>query len=158
MSARETTERLGGRRRQLTDEQRAACEQLRRFAAPHRFRVQLDVDGFPEIPGRYGRIEWFDGKDLAVYTDRPRLFARLWALPGGRRHQTGDTEMRAVFPPGVVERVAQVIRAKRWGGAGRGRPENFLGKVGQKATSRVEDTTVGAGPGSHSIPDELRTP
>ena len=31
---------------------------------------------------------------LAVYTDRPRLFEKLWAIPGVRRHQTGDHEMR----------------------------------------------------------------
>ena len=102
-------------------ERQAAVEQLRALAKPHRFRVQLDVEGFPLIPGRYGQIEWFDGKDLAVYTNRPRLFARLWAITGVRRHQTGDTEMRAVFPIGLMDQVAAVIRAKRWGGSGRGR-------------------------------------
>jgi hypothetical protein len=96
-----------------SSERRAAAEQLRALAKPHRFRVQLDVEGFPLIPARYGQIEWFDGNDLAVYTDRPRLFARLWAIPGVRRHQTGDTEMRAVFPPEALEQVAGVIRARR---------------------------------------------
>jgi hypothetical protein len=65
------------------------------------------------IPGRYGQIEWFDGNDLAVYTDRPRLFARLWAIPGVRRHQTGDTEMRAVFAPEALLQVARIIKARR---------------------------------------------
>lgn len=65
------------------------------------------------IPGRCGQIEWFDGIDLAVYTDRPRLFARIWAIPAVRRHQTGDTEMRAVFPPECLQRVARVIKARR---------------------------------------------
>jgi hypothetical protein len=62
------------------------------------------------IPGRLGQIEWYcDGRDchscpvpgepaLAVYTDRPRLLPRLWAVPGLRRWQTGDREMRAAFP------------------------------------------------------------
>ena len=98
--------------RQVSERQRA-IEQLRALAKPHRFRVQLDVEGFPLIPGRYGQIEWFDGNDLAVYTERPRLFARLWAISGVRRHQTGDTEMRAVFPPDALERVAGVIKARR---------------------------------------------
>jgi len=124
------------RRRQLTAEQRAALEQLRALAQPRRFRVQLDVEGFPIIPGRYGQVEWFDGRDLAVYATRPRLFAKLWAIPGVRRHQTGDTEMRAVFAPEALEQVAAVIRAKRWGGSGRGRPENFPPKPGQMTTSR----------------------
>jgi hypothetical protein len=81
--------------------------------APYRLRVVIDAEGFPVIPGRYGQVEWFDGVDLAVYTDRPRLFARLWAIPGVTRHQTGDTEMRAVFPPECLQRVAQIIKARR---------------------------------------------
>ena len=60
-----------------------------------------------------GQIEWFDGRDLAVYTNRPRLFAKVWSVPGVRRHQTGDSEMRAVFPPEALQQVATVIRARR---------------------------------------------
>ena len=93
--------------------QRSAVEELRAHLKPSRFRVQPDVEGFPVIPGRYGRIEWFDGKEFAVYTNRPRLFTRLWAIPGARRHQTGDTEMRAVFPPEALKQVAAVIKARR---------------------------------------------
>ena len=129
-------------RRQPRLEQRAT-EQLRALAKPYRFRLRLDDEGFPLIPGRYGQIEWFDGKDLAVYTSRPRLFARLWAIPGVRRHQTGDAEMRAVFPPAALADVAVVIRAKRWGGSGRGRPENFFPGPGRSATSRSEDRRDG---------------
>lgn len=103
----------GARRRQLTAEQRAASEQMRQLAKAHRFRVQLDLEGFPMIPGRYGQIEWFDGEDLGVYTNRRRLFTKLWAIPGVRRHQTGDTEMRAVFPLDALEHVADAIRARR---------------------------------------------
>ena len=104
------TKNTTGRRTSL--EQRAT-EQLRALAGPHRFRVAFDAEGFPVIPGRYGQIEWFDGNDLAVYTDRPRLFARLWAIPGVRRHQTGDTEMRAVFAPEAFLQVAHFIKARR---------------------------------------------
>ena len=50
---------------------------------------------------------------LAVCTDRPRLFEKLWAIPGVKRHQTGDTELRAVFPPEALEQVARVIWARR---------------------------------------------
>lgn len=94
-------------------ERRRAVEALRALAKPHRFRVQLDVEGFPVISGRYGQIEWFDGESLAVYTTRPRLFEKLWAIPGVRRHQTGDAEMRAVFPPEALEQVAAVVKARR---------------------------------------------
>ena len=111
-------------RRQLSPQQRAV-EQLRPLAKPYRRRVQVDAEGFPLIPGRYGQIEWLcDGVDcwscplpgqlaLAVYSDRPRLFEKLWAIPGVKRHQTGDTEMRAVFPPEALEQVTQVIKARR---------------------------------------------
>ena len=110
-------------RRQLSLQQRAV-EQRRALAKPYRLRVQVDAEGFPFIPGRYGQIEWHcDGVNcwscalpgqlaLAVYTDRPRLFEKLW-IPGVRRHQTGDSEMRAVFPPDSLELVALVIKARR---------------------------------------------
>src|SRR5438552_18064158 len=110
--------------RQVPEPQRAVA-QLRTVAKPYRFRVQADAEGFPIIPGRHGQIEWYcDGVNcsscalpgqfaLAVYTDRPRLFAKLWAIPGAKRHQTGDTEMRALFPLEALEQIAGVIRAKR---------------------------------------------
>jgi hypothetical protein len=133
-------------RRPLSIQQRAV-EGFRALARKHRFRVRLDAERFPLLPGRYGQIEWFDGDELAVYTNHPRLFARLWAIPGVRRHQTGDSEMRAVFPIAVLEQVAGVIRAKRWGGAGRGHPQNFAIKPGQTAASPPKAAT--SGPGEH---------
>src|SRR5436309_16135940 len=111
-------------RRQVPERQRAV-EQLRRVAKPYRLRVQVDAEGFPFIPGRHGQIEWHcDGVNcsscllpgqfaLAVYSDRPRLFSKIWSIPGVRRHQTGDSEMRAVFPLEALEQVATVIRARR---------------------------------------------
>ena len=114
---------------------RAGFEHLWAVARPFRFRVIPDAEGFPIIPGRYGQIEWFDGRDLAVFSDHPRLFAKIWAIPGVRRHQTGDQEMRAIFPPEALEQVASVIRAKRWGGNGRGRAENLVADAGQTGTS-----------------------
>ena len=94
-------------------EQQRAAEQLSALARPYRFRTQADAEGFPIIPGRYGQIEWFDGHDLAVYTNRPRLFPKVWSIPGVRRHQAGDSEMRAVFLPEALQEVAGVIQAKR---------------------------------------------
>jgi hypothetical protein len=94
-------------------EQAIAFAQFRGLAAPYRFRVVKDPEGFPIIPGRYGQIEWTGGPDLAVYSRRPRLFQKLWAIPGVRQHQTGDTEMRAVFPAEALEQVAGVIKARR---------------------------------------------
>ena len=112
-----------------------AVTPLATLARPLRLRRITDTEGYPAIPGRYGRIEWFDERDLAVYSDRPRLFGKIWAIPGVHRHQTGDREMRAIFPPEALEQVATVIRAKRWGGRGRGRPQNLVTDPGQTGTS-----------------------
>jgi hypothetical protein len=97
--------------------------------------VATDAEGYPIVPGHYGRIEWFNGQDLTVYCDHARLFVKLWAIPGVRRHQTGDHEMRAIFPPEALEQVAAVVRVKRWGGGGRGRPRNLVPDAGQTGTS-----------------------
>ena len=96
-----------------TAERAVAFSQLRALAAPFRFRVLADPEGFPIIPGRLGQIEYHDGHELAVYTDRPRLLPKLRTIPGVRRHQTGDQEMRALFPPEALDQVAGVIRARR---------------------------------------------
>lgn len=48
-----------------------------------------------------------------MYSDHPRLFLKLWAIPGLSHHQTGDHEMRAIFPPEALEQVAGVIQACR---------------------------------------------
>jgi hypothetical protein len=94
-------------------EQEKAVTELRRLADAIRLRVRADSEGFPVIPGRYGQIECFDGKDWAVYSNHPKVFQKLWAIPGVRRWQTGDQEMRALFPPEALEQVAEVIRARR---------------------------------------------
>ena len=116
--------------RRRTAELRRAFQQLSALAEPFRFRVVPDPEGYPVLPGRYGQIEWYcDGKDcaaqfggfcpiprqlaLAVYSTRPRVFQKLWAIPGVLRHQTSDHEMRAVFPPEALEQVALVIKARR---------------------------------------------
>jgi hypothetical protein len=72
-----------------------------------------DGEGWPVIPARLGWIEYHDGAELAVYSDRPRVFARLWAVPGVRRWQVGDQEARWLFPPQTLQAVAGVIGARR---------------------------------------------
>ena len=65
------------------------------------------------IPGRYGRLEWHDGTALAVYTDRPRVFACLWAVPGVRRWQVGDREVRGLVPVEGLAEVAGLFQARK---------------------------------------------
>jgi hypothetical protein len=54
----------------VTDEQSRAFTQVRRLAAPARFRVVADAEGFPVIRGKLGDIEGFhaEGTQLAAYT------------------------------------------------------------------------------------------
>jgi hypothetical protein len=90
-----------------------AVRTFRGLAAAGRFRVIRDAEGWPVIPGTLGRLEYHEGAELAVYTDRPRLFARLWAVPGVRPWQVGDQEVRGLVPPEALPAVAALIRARR---------------------------------------------
>ena len=100
----------------LSDPPRVAgVAAFRTLAAPSRFRVYRDVEGWPLIPGKLGQIEWAGPGVtwLGVYTDHPRVFAWLLRIPGVRPWQTGDQEMRALFPVEALGPVAQVIQARR---------------------------------------------
>ena len=66
--------------------------------------------GLAGHPGRLGQIEYHDSRGPGRLHRPARLDAKLWAIPGVRRHQTGDREMRALFPPEALEQVAGVIR------------------------------------------------
>jgi hypothetical protein len=65
------------------------------------------------IPGRLGCLEYHDGVSLAVYSNRPRAFARLWTIPGVRRWQVGDREVRGLVPMGAFTDAARLIQARR---------------------------------------------
>jgi hypothetical protein len=62
---------------------------LSQLAAPYRYRISLDAEGWPVIPGKLGRLEWHDGHALAVYSGRPRVFARLSAVPASAAGRSG---------------------------------------------------------------------
>jgi hypothetical protein len=95
----------------MTAEQAQAAERLRWL--PGRYRVLADVEGWPIIPGRYGRVEWDHPDTLTVFSNRPRLFAKLLAVPGVRRYQTGDEEARMLVVLDAVPQVAAIIKARR---------------------------------------------
>jgi hypothetical protein len=77
---------------------------LKALAEPFRYRVRCDAEGWPVIPGRLGQIEPHDDQWLAVYSNRPRVFARLWAPPEVRRWQVGDQEARGWCRPSPCRR------------------------------------------------------
>jgi hypothetical protein len=125
----------------MTTELAEAFARLRTLAAASRLRVRPDDEGWPVIPGRLGQIEYHDGRDLAVFTDRPRLHAKLWAIPGVRRHQTGDQEMRAVFPPEALASVAAVTQARRRRTLSPESARRLGAQTAYRATSRRQDCT-----------------
>ena len=125
----------------MTAEQRLAFTTFRAAVAPLRLRVKADTEGFPIASGRYGQLEWC-GEDgfCAVWTDRPRLFSRIWAVPGVRRHQTGDGEMRSIVPIETLDAVAAIIRARRRYTPSPAQLRNLV-TPSTRATSRLQDAT-----------------
>lgn len=95
-----------------TDEQRAAMTVFRALVGGSSLRVTRDPEGWPMVPARHGRIEWFETGVLAVFTDRPRIASRLRTV-GVRAHQAGDQEFRGLFAPSGVAAVAALIRCRR---------------------------------------------
>jgi hypothetical protein len=97
-----------------TDEQLTAHAALEGHAG--RYRVEIDSEGWPIIHAKAGAaIEWYDGNDLAVYVTAERLIeARVRRLVnlGARRHQTGDTDARLIFPVTSLNIIAKAIRAR----------------------------------------------
>jgi len=117
-----------------TNEQQDATAALRAQAGP--YRVTLDAEGWPMIPGRYGRIEHHDGPSLAIYSESMRLLAKLVAA-GARRHQIGDDEYRLLFERAALPTIAKVIVAQ---GGGRGRYTRAPGQMA-RLSARREATT-----------------
>lgn len=85
-----------------------------------RARLKLDAEGWPFVPGRLGRLEW-RGADPAGthlvfgFTDRPRLIAKLCALPGVHRWQIGQTEAAvsiAAEDAATLQAVARIFHTR----------------------------------------------
>jgi hypothetical protein len=65
------------------------------------------------IPCKCGFGSVWGENTLAAYTDRPKLIARLIAVPGVTVRQRGDTEVRVILPPECLDAVAQARQARR---------------------------------------------
>lgn len=136
-----------------TREQYGAAERLR--ALPARFKVTADAEGWPLVPGRYGRLEWRGAESatgqhrLYAYTDRPRMIARLRALAGLHPQQIGDTE--AVFrlredDAAALRAVADLLRLRQRRAPVPGAALRFGSGAAHRATSgRQEPRSLGEG-------------
>ncbi|HXG77511.1 MAG TPA: hypothetical protein VNJ53_13175 [Gaiellaceae bacterium] len=80
-----------------------------------RWRIRLDAERLPVIPGRRGSVGAHDRTTLVVYLRGRRVVRRaLEALPlGWRRHQIGDDEANLLAPLGDLDRAAELVRAYR---------------------------------------------
>src|SRR5262249_20198472 len=94
-----------------TSEQRTAEASLRSMAPG--YRIAQDPEHWPIVPGRLGQIEYFDGVDLAVYTDRRMIRGKVLLIPGVRRHQPAEDEVRPLSPRHPLPRIGKVTRARR---------------------------------------------
>jgi len=164
---------IARRSRRTAPEHLGAAKQLTALAAPYRFRIQVDAEGFPVIRGRHGRIEWYCDRvncwscsrpgqfALAVHTDRPRLFSKIWSIPDVRQHQTGDREMRAVFPVEALEQVAAVTRVRKKPGVTSAIAKKIGSRTAFEATSRSQEAGFeplkGLGPSSRTRPERRVT-
>ena len=104
----------------LTDALRGEHAQFSAIIVPAlgpRTRVVADVEGWPLVPGRLGRLEWRgveagEGpargtRRVYAYTPRRRMIARLLAVPGVHRWQTGDDEAAgAAGGKGLADRLS----------------------------------------------------
>ena len=116
----------------LTDALRAEHETFRALILPvlgPRVRIRRDpreLEGWPEVPARYGNLhwrgrEWRTGEArIWAFTDRPRMIAKLLAIPGVHRWQTwvhrwqtGDTEAAVWIAPEDAEAIRAVARLLR---------------------------------------------
>src|SRR5262249_8515367 len=91
----------GGR---LTNEQRAAQQHLQSLG---RYRIKTGSDGWPFIPGEYGRVEWDCG--YSVFTASRRMIPKLMAVPGVTRYQLGDSEANLLLRPDAIKPVLALI-------------------------------------------------
>ncbi len=112
----------------LTDALRTEHAQFSAIIVPalgSRTRLVADVEGWPMVPGRYGRLEWRGveaGEGPAhgtrrIYADTPRrrMIARLLAMPGVHRWQTGDDEAAvwiAAEDVAAIRTVAGLLRTR----------------------------------------------
>jgi hypothetical protein len=82
-----------------------------------------DVEGWPMVLGRYGRLEWrgveagegsaHGTRRIYAYTPRRRMIARLLAMPGVHRWQTGDAEAAVWIAAEDVAALRMVARLLR---------------------------------------------
>jgi hypothetical protein len=97
-----------------------ACLNLRELFST-RYRISRDeaFDSLSDpwshqIPGRCGTIYPFSATLLAVDIDgHPGVAKKVAALPGIRLHQDGDHEKTFVFPLGLFEQVAAIVKPRK---------------------------------------------
>jgi hypothetical protein len=129
----------------MTAEQGQAADRLR--AIPGRYRVLVDAEGWPIIPGRYGRLEWENPDTLAVFTARRHFIAKLAAVARVRRYQTGDTEARMLVALEAIPAVASLIRPRRRRASRTGRSAGVLAQMRIKLRAQVRSGAVAEGGG-----------
>ena len=135
-----------------TAEQREYHEALLAVVRPvlgERARIIRDAEGFSIVPGRLGPLEYLgperDGSErLYVFTARPRIVAKVAAVPGVRRHQIGDVEAPLWFVADDADALRAVAvavgtRIRRNGSAA---SVAALARARETSSARREDRVI----------------
>jgi len=103
------------------------------------YRVRPDPEGWPHSPGKHGRLEHLGLGQIAAFTESTNLAKRIAALPGARRHQTGDGECRVLVTREAAPAVAKLLRCHRQRSSG---ASAHLAKHAYKSASGAVSVTL----------------
>ena len=111
-----------------------------------RARVTLDPEGWPVVPGKYGRLEWrgeapdgsgVESRRIYAYSNRKRLLFKLREVSGVRPCQSGDVEgavsMLATDLPAFLSCARLRTQTNGRGRASKGRPPEGMAALRAKA-------------------------
>lgn len=90
--------------------------------AGRKYKIRLDEsyeadqggkEWYYQIECRKGHV-YVHGKNLlGAYVKGGKMVSKVRAIPGTKIHQNGDGEATFVFPPELLDQVADVIQARR---------------------------------------------
>jgi hypothetical protein len=83
------------------------------LASPCRARDIRQRLWFWRVPCRYEFISVHGPATLAAWTGNPKIVAKLASISGVRVHQRGDSEIRVLFRPQILDSVAELLQARR---------------------------------------------
>jgi len=113
--------------------------------------VKIDKWGEPYLPGIRGRVTPYsnDGQVLCMYTDKPRILARMLELPWITPHQIADQEGYVLFHVKNIKKAKIFLRLKNRHNVNPKSLANLTSqhrfKVGENGQIKAQKSTKGRG-------------